>query len=73
MLYGFKGRKITKTNAKEAYIIVPEIQTRIVMSGDVNEYEVEEGIAFSPVFRIALRKTVKNGGMKTCLSLQKAN
>ena len=73
MLYGFKGRKITKTNAKEAYIIVPEIQTRIVMSGDVSEYEVEEGIAFSPVFRITLRKTLKNGGMKTCLSLQKAN
>ena len=73
MLYGFKGRKITKTSAKEAYIIVPEIQTRIVMSGDVSEYEVEEGIAFSPVFRIALRKTFKNGGMKTCLSLQKAN
>jgi len=73
MLYGFKGRKITKTSAKEAYIVVPEIQTRIVMSGDVSEYEVEEGIAFSPVFRIALRKTFKNGGMKTCLSLQKAN
>lgn len=73
MLYGFKGRKITKSNAKEAYIVVPEIQTRIVMSGDVSEYEVEEGIAFSPVFRIALRKTFKNGGMKTCLSLQKAN
>lgn len=73
MLYGFKGRKITHKNAKEAYIVVPEIQTRIVMSGDATEYEVEEGIAFSPVFRIALRKTFKNGGMKTCLSLQKAN
>lgn len=73
MLYGFKGRKITKKSANEAYIIVPEIQTKISMTGDAAEYEVEEGIAFSPIFRISLRKSLKNGGMKTCLSLQKAN
>jgi len=34
---------------------------------------VEEGIAFSPVYHIALRKTIKEGEVTTWLNLRKAN
>jgi len=34
---------------------------------------VEEGIAFSPVYHLSLRKTVTEGGVKTWLKLQKAD
>ena len=43
------------------------------MTGDADVFEAEEGIAFSPVYHLSLKKTVSEGGIKTCLILQKAN
>jgi hypothetical protein len=73
MQYSYLGRKITKANGECARVTVPEVLTRIEMGGDNDEAEVEEGIAFSPVYRLTLRKTVQKGGMTTWLKLQKAN
>jgi hypothetical protein len=56
-----------------AYVTIPAVDTTVCMGGDNDEAEVEEGIAFSPVYRLALRKTIKEGGVTTWLKLQKAN
>ena len=67
------GRKIIKENAQKAYINIPKVNTIIEMSGDVDLFKVEEGIAFSPIYHLALQKTLSKGGIKTCLKLAKAN
>ena len=72
MNYEYKGRKIRLENAKEAEVIIPDIQTSIVLSGNGDYLEVEEGIAFSPVYHLRSSKTVKEGGLVTCLNLRKA-
>lgn len=73
MNYSYLGRKVSKKNAKVAYVNIPNVNTKVLMSGDADVYEAEEGIAFSPVYHLSLKKTVSEGGIKTCLTLQKAN
>ena len=72
MDYLYKGRKIRKEHAKEAEVIIPDIQTSIVLSGDADYLEVEEGIAFSPVYHLSATKSLKEGSLTTCLNLRKA-
>ena len=72
MNYLYKGRKINVKGAKEAEVVIPDIQTSIILSGDVDSLEVEEGIAFSPVYHLRATKSVKEGGLVTCLNLRKA-
>ena len=72
MTYGYLGRKITKRTPTHAYVRIPEVCTEVEMGGDCDEGEAEEGIAFSPVYHLALRKTVKEGGVTTWLKLRKA-
>ena len=73
MKYSYLGRKITKRARIAARVIIPQVFTAIEMGGENDEAEVEEGIAFSPVYRLAIRKTIQKGGVKTWLKLQKAN
>ena len=72
MNYLYKGRKIVKANAKEAEVIIPDVQTSIVLTGNGDTLEVEEGIAFSPVYHLASTKSLKEGSLVTCLNLRKA-
>ena len=72
MDYQYKGRKLNKKNAKEAEVIIPDIQTSIVLTGDGDSLEVEEGIAFSPVYHLSATKSLKEGSLVTCLNLRKA-
>lgn len=72
MNYLYKGRKLSKNNAKEAEVVIPDIQTSIVLKGDGDSLEVEEGIAFSPVYHLSATKAVKEGGLTTWLNLRKA-
>ena len=72
MNYLYKGRKLSKKNAKEAEVIIPDIQTSITLSGNADELEVEEGIAFSPVYHLSATKSLKEGSLITCLNLKKA-
>jgi hypothetical protein len=72
MNYLYKGRKLNKKNAKEAEVIIPDIQTSITLSGNADELEVEEGIAFSPVYHLSATKSLKEGSLITCLNLKKA-
>lgn len=71
MSFSYHGRRITHSNAGEAYVEIPDVMTRVSMGGDNDEAEAEEGIAFSPVYHIELRKSVKEGGIRTWLKLQK--
>ena len=73
MQFSYLGRKIIKSGAECAYVNIPDVMTTIQMGGECNESLVEEGIAFSPVYHLALRKTVSEGGIKTWLRLRKAN
>ena len=73
MQFSYHGRKITKQDAQRAYVTIPAVDTVVEMGGDTDESLVEEGIAFSPVYHLALRKTISEGASKTWLRLQKAN
>lgn len=71
--YEYKGRKVVSRTAKEAFVNIPDINTKVSMGGDIDEAVAEEGIAFSPVYHIRLTKKLSKGGVTTWLSLQKAN
>lgn len=71
--YGYLGRKVVANGAKRAYAVVPQVNTVIEMGGDADVYAVEEGIAFSPVYHVEIRKTVGKGEFKSWLKLKKAN
>ena len=74
MPYDYKGKKIEVAHAKVAEVIIPDIQTKVSMCGeDVDSLDVEEGIAFSPIFRIAAKKALKEGEFTTWLNLAKAD
>ena len=70
--YQYLGRKVKKAG-KEAFVNIPDVLTKIIYTGDADELEVEEGIAFSPCYKLAAYKTVSEGGIKSCLNLVKAN
>ena len=73
MQFGYHGRKVEKQNADAAYVTIPDVCTTLVMGGDNDIAQVEEGIAFSPVYHLRLRKTISKGEMTTWLRLQKAD
>ena len=72
MNFEYLGRKITK-QGKCAYVLIPDIYTRINLSSDGAILEVEEGIAFSPCFHLRATKKMSKGEFTTCLYLQKEN
>jgi hypothetical protein len=72
MQFGYLGRKITSAG-DIAYVNIPDVCTTVQMGGDCDTLQVEEGIAFSPVYHLRLTKTIQQGGVKTWLNLQKAN
>ena len=65
--------KLEKANAGSAWVKIPDVCTTVEMGGENDAALVEEGIAFSPVYHIALKKTISKGGFTTWLKLQKAN
>ncbi len=73
MKYSYLGRKIVKQGASSAYVVIPDVCTKVEMGGDCDSCGVEEGIAFSPVYHISLSKKLSSGEVKTWLNLQKAN
>ena len=56
-----------------ARAIVPQIHTVVELEGKEAAPKVEEGIAFSPMFRLSVQKEVVEGGLVSCLSLKKEN
>ena len=56
-----------------AYAIVPQIDTLIEVGGEGTKARIEEGIAFSPMFRLSAKKTITEGSVTTWLKLRKGN
>lgn len=71
MAYTYHGKRLE--GKAEAWANIPDISTQVTMGGDHDTAAVEEGIAFSPVYHLALKKTLTKGGISTWLSLEKAN
>ena len=71
--YEYKDRFITKENGKEIKVNIPDIQTVVSMYGENDLMTVKEGIAFSPIYYMEIRKTITEGGIKTWLKLKKGN
>jgi len=72
MKYEYLGRKINQPG-NIAYVNIPDVLTRVSLSGDADSFEVEEGIAFSPCYKLAAYKTLSKGGTRICLNLAKVN
>jgi len=74
MDYIYKGRYLsTDKRDVKGRVEIPDIYTVIEAEGDSDRMNLQEGIAFSPVFHIRQFKSLKEGAMKTCLRLQKVN
>jgi hypothetical protein len=73
MQFSYHGKKIVKENALRTYATIPDVMTTVELGGDNDTALSEEGIAFSPVYHLALRKTIQKGDVNTWLKLQKAN
>lgn len=72
--YEYKMRNIEFKGVARA--IVPQIHTICEMGSDEKEYHgrIEEGIAFSPMFRLSIKfKTNKKGEFSSWLKLKKEN
>ena len=70
--YLYKYRHIEKPDGV-AYAIVPQIDSRIEVGGDHTAARIEEGIAFSPMFRLSAKRRIKEGSVTSWLKLKKAN
>lgn len=73
MNYEYKNRLIEKENGQKAYVIIPDVNTKVELIGDSSSMKVEEGIAFSPIYKLSARKYLTKGGFTTCLKVAKAN
>ena len=73
MNYLYKGRKINKKHAQVAEVVIPDIQTSISLTSNGDDLEVEEGIAFAPIYHLRSSKSLLEGGLITCLNLKKAD
>ena len=73
MDYEYKDRYIIKEHANKCYVTIPDVNTYLQLSGDDMTFKVQEGIAFSPIYKLSARKTIKKGAIVTCLTVKKAN
>ena len=71
--YTYHGKKVVKTGKTCAHVTIPDVMTKVELGGENDEAIAEEGIAFSPIYHLALRKTIREGAVTTWLKLQKAN
>ncbi len=73
--YEYKCRSEQLDDASEASATIPAIETRVALrsAGGAAGY-IEEGYAFSPMFKLGFKKKISNGEVfATWLSLAKAN
>lgn len=74
--YAYRCREVELIQATQVEAVVPPVDTRLMMrsdSGDAQGY-IREGFAFSPMFTIGMKKTVKGKGeLRTWLKVEKAS
>jgi hypothetical protein len=73
--YAYKCREAEVPGVTLAEALVPQIDTRLTMRTDTDEASgyFREGFAFSPMYTIGVRKTIKGKGeLRTWLKVEKA-
>ncbi len=75
MSYNYKCRELVRSNAHEAVVKVPQVKTLIKMySNSKTTAYVREGYAFSPMYTLGLKKSLKEKeAFVTWLKLEKVN
>lgn len=74
--YAYRDREVSTENGKSAEAVVSAIQTKVSVLTQMNHVQcyAHEGYAFSPMFTLGVRGTLKNGEEAvTWLSLEKAD
>lgn len=75
--YNYKGRKITLENDSSkslvAFINIKDLYTKVTTGGNSNSLTAEEGIAFSPIYKLIQTKEMTGGKFETWLKLEKVN
>ena len=73
--YAYKCREAEVSGIALAEALVPQVDTRLTMRTDTDEASgyFREGFAFSPMYTIGVKKTLKEkGGLRTWLKVEKA-
>ena len=71
--FNYKCRIQGVDHATSVRAVIPDVETVVEMYGDNDRGEFEEGHAFSPSYRICLKKKISQGGIRTWLRLRKAD
>jgi len=74
--YAYKCREVEVSGVALAEVLVPQVDTRLTMHTDTDEASgyFREGFAFSPMYTVGIKKTVKGKGeLRTWLKVEKAS
>jgi hypothetical protein len=74
--YAYKCREAEVSGITLAEALVPQVDTRLTMRTDTDEATgyFREGLAFSPMYTIGVKKTIKEKGkLRTWLKIEKAS
>lgn len=74
--YAYKCREAVVDGLASVEALIPQVDTRLSMRSDGNDVAgyVREGMAFSPMYTIGVKKTVRgNGELRTWLKVAKAS
>jgi hypothetical protein len=74
--YAYKCREAEMDGIALAEVVVPQVDTRLTMRADTDEASgyFREGFAFSPMYTIGIKKTIKGKGeLRTWLKVEKAS
>jgi hypothetical protein len=74
--YAYRCREATVEGVESAEALVPQVDTKLSMRSDAKDATgyFREGIAFSPMYTIGIRKTVRGTGeLRTWLRVEKAS
>lgn len=69
--FEYKCRQVSLPQATVCRAIIPDVKTILEVGGDNDEGYFLEGHAFSPSYRLTLKKTLSKGGFTTWLRLKK--
>jgi hypothetical protein len=74
--YAYKCREVEVSGVALAEALVPQVDTRLTMHTDTDGASgyFREGFAFSPMYTVGIKKTVKGKGeLRTWLKVEKAS
>ena len=68
--YAYKDRLVvSREKGAVTFVSIPDVHTRLEMGGDADVCEAKEGIAFSPIYKMVLRKKLSKGEFTSWLKL----